>query len=212
MRVIAGIIALAVAVNAASQTPAVEKADEAKKTDREIVVHGNNEFALALYAKLRSAEGNLFFSPYSISTALAMTYVGARGPTESQMARVLHFPTDVAMAEEPALVPLSDRRRFASVFGEIIKDLNNRGKKGRYKLAVANALWAQKDYGILGEFLELTKTGFDGKLQEVDFVKASETARKTINSWVEEKTNEKIKDLISKGVLDSMTRLVLTNA
>jgi len=212
MKAIAGIIAVAVAVNFGLRTPPGEKGAEAMKTDKEIVVQGNNEFALALYAKLRRAEGNLFFSPYSISTALAMTYVGARGSTESQMAEVLHFHAAASGTGESAALPLSNRRRFASVFGELVKDLNSRGQEGRYKLAVANALWAQKDYGILAEFLELIKTGFDGKLQEVDFVSASETARKTINSWVEEKTNEKIKDLIAKGVLDSMTRLVLTNA
>jgi len=212
MRAIASIFALAVALNIGWRTPASEKGGEARKTEREIVVQGNNKFALELYARLRSAEGNLFFSPYSISSALAMTYTGARGSTQEQMATVLHFPTGINKGEDSAKVPLSDRRTFASVFGEVIKDLNSRGQKGRYKLAVANALWAQKDYGILAEFLELVKTGFDGKLQEVDFVRASEKARKTINSWVEEKTNEKIKDLIAKGVLDSMTRLVLTNA
>lgn len=204
MKAIAGIIAVALAMNLGWRTPPGEKGAEARKTDKEIVVQGNNEFALALYAKLRSVEGNLFFSPYSISTALAMTYVGARGSTASQMAEVLHFPA--------AAAPLSDPQRFAAVFGEMIKGLNSRGQEGRYSLAVANALWAQKDYGILAEFLGLIKTGFDGKLQDVDFVNASEKARKTINSWVEEKTNEKIKDLIAKGVLDSMTRLVLTNA
>lgn len=212
MKAIAGIIAMAVAINVGWRTPAGEKGAEARKTDKEIVVQGNNEFALALYAKLRSAEGNLFFSPYSISAALAMTYVGARGSTESQMSEVLHFPAAASETGESAALPLSDRRRFACVFGEVIKDLNNRGQESRYKMAVANALWAQKDYGILAEYLELIKTGFDGKLQEVDFVSASETARKTINSWVEEKTNEKIKDLLAKGILDSMTRLVLTNA
>ncbi len=211
MRAIASILALVAAVNLGWQTPAPEKGAESRKTEKKMVVEGNNEFALELYAKLRSAEGNLFFSPYSISSALAMAFVGARGSTEEQMAAVLHFPTNINKAEDSARMPL-DRRRFASVFGEVIKDLNNRGREGRYKLAVANALWAQKDYGILAEFLELAKTGFDGKLQEVDFVSASEKARTTINAWVEERTNEKIKDLIAKGVLDSMTRFVLTNA
>ncbi len=175
----------------------------AVKTSEQIVVEGNNEFALALFAKLRAGEGNLFFSPYSISTALAMTYAGARGETETQMVKVLCFPTS-------PVVP--DRQQLTSVFGRIIKGLNNRGQKGGYELTVANALWGQQGYEFLKEFLELIKTSYDGQLNEVDFVAAAETARKTINAWVEEKTRNKIKDLIPRGVLSSLTRLVLTNA
>ncbi len=103
-------------------------------------------------------------------------------------------------------------RRFALEFGKIIKDLNRRGRAGGYELRVANALWGQKRYRFLDEFLETVRTNYDGQLSEVDFVKAAETARKTINTWVEKKTNNKIKNLIPKGVLNSMTRLVLTNA
>lgn len=175
----------------------------AEKTSEQVVVEGNNEFALALFAELRAREGNLFFSPYSISTALAMAYAGAKGQTETQMAKALHFPASL-------LVP--DKQRFASAFGSIIKGLNDRGKKGGYELTVANALWGQQGYEFLNEFLELIKTSYDGRLTEVDFVTDTETARKTINAWVEEKTNNKIKDLIAQGVLSKLTRLVLTNA
>ncbi len=182
---------------------AMDKPEEKEKTSEQVVVEGNKEFALALFAKLRAEEGNLFFSPYSISTALAMTYAGAKGQTETQMAKVLHFPTS-------PVVP--DRQQFASAFGKIIKDLNNRGKKGGYELTVANALWGQQGYEFLNEFLELIKTNYDGQFNEVDFISDTETARKTINAWVEEKTNNKIKDLIASGVLSKLTRLVLTNA
>jgi len=176
-----------------------------------MVAEGNNKFALALYDKLRAEKGNLFFSPYSISTALAMTYAGARGQTESQMAKVLHFPAGANEGTESSPMVM-DRRQFASTFGEIIKDLNERGRKGAYTLSVANALWGQKGYGFLKEFLELVKANYGGRLSEVDFVGATEASRKTINAWVEKQTKEKIKDLIPPGVLDSMTRLVLTNA
>jgi len=182
----------------------------AEKVHARIVAKRNNEFALELYAKLRQREGNLFFSPYSISTALAMTYAGARGQTDTQMAKVLHFPT---VPSETVLVKNTfARTRFHSAFGTIVKDLNTRGEKGGYELTVANALWGQKGYGFLEEFLQLVKANYDGQLNEVDFMRAAESARKTINAWVEKKTNNKIKDLIGRGALDKMTRLVLTNA
>jgi len=196
-----------------------ESQTSVEKEERKTIVKANNEFALELYAKLRGREGNLFFSPYSISTALAMTYAGARGQTESQMADVLHFPTragglKVAPSElnKNTMMAPWDHKRFSSAFGKIIKDLNARGVKGKYELRVANALWGQKGYGFLKEFLNLIETNYGGCLNEVDFVTAVEPARKTINDWVENQTNSKIKNLIPEGVLDSMTRLVLTNA
>jgi serpin B len=174
----------------------------AKEKPEEAVVEGNNRFAVELYAKLREQEGNLFFSPYSISAALAMTYAGARGETEAQMAKVLHFPSQTVGGQE----------RFHPAFGAIIKDLNARGEKGKYELIVANALWGQKGYGFLKEFLQLVESDYDGQLNDVDFISDTESARKTINAWVEKKTKDKIKDLITPGVLDQLTRLVLTNA
>ncbi|MHC4243751.1 MAG: serpin family protein [Planctomycetota bacterium] len=182
----------------------VEQATAREKTDKQLVVSGNNEFAFELYAKLNGKEGNLFFSPYSISTALSLAYCGARGETETEMATVLHLPT--------ATKDTFGQMQFHSAFGKIIKDLNNRGEKGGYELRVANALWGQNGYGFLEEYLELIETNYGGKLNEVDFIRAAESARKTINKWVEKKTNDKIKNLIKKGVLNSMTRLVLTNA
>ncbi len=161
------------------------------------VVEGNNKFALELYQKLQSQQGNLFLSPYSISTALAMTYAGARNQTAEQMAKTLDFPID---------------ERFHKTFGEIIKQLNTSGQKGAFELVVANALWGQKDYKFLPDYLALVKTDYDGNLEQVDFVTQTEAVRKTINEWVERKTKDKIKDLIKPGVVDRLTRLVLTNA
>lgn len=163
------------------------------------VVEGNNKFAFELFSKLRSQQGNIFLSPYSISTALAMTYAGARGQTEKQMADALCFPT---MSSE----------QFHKEFGEIIRKLNAAGKKGGYELVVANALWGQKGYNFLPDYLTLARTNYEGDLQQVDFAAQAEEARKTINAWVENKTKDKIKELIKPGMLDSMTRLVLTNA
>ncbi len=200
---------------------AVCRARLSPEASRQMVVEGNSKFALALFAELRAKEGNLFFSPYSISTALAMTYAGAQGRTEAQMSKVLCFPTALRdVGRDPNKGPIAlksterawTKERFHSQFGAIIKDLNARGEKGNYELAVANALWAQEGYGLLNEFIKLVEENYGGGLNEVDFVKATESARKTINTWVEKKTNDKIKELIREGVLDSMTRLVLTNA
>jgi serpin B len=167
--------------------------------NQQTVVAGNNKFALELYGKLESQQGNLFLSPYSISTALAMTSAGAKDQTEKQMADALCFG------------PMKSEQ-FHKSFGEIIRQLNASGEKGGYQLIVANALWGQKDYKFLPEFLTLVRTNYDGDLQQVDFAAQAEAARKTINAWVENKTKDKIKELIKPGMLDSMTRLVLTNA
>ena len=162
------------------------------------VVHGNNAFALDLYAKLRATEGNLFFSPNSISTALAMTYAGARGETESQMAKTLHF----TLGQE----------KLHAAFSELAKAFKAEHDTQGYQLNVANSLWVQKDYRLLEEFLEVTKKNYEAAINQVDFHTAHEAARKTINVWVEQKTNAKIQDLIQPGILDDMTRLVLVNA
>ena len=162
------------------------------------LVQGNNQFALDLYAKLRTQDGNLFFSPYSISTALGMTYAGARGETAEQMATTLHFG--------------KDQEKLHPAFSQLIKQINGDGKPRGYELYTANALWLQNDYHFLPEFLKLTKTNYGAELREVDFVKATEQARLTINGWVEKQTKDKIKELFKPGILDQTTRLVLTNA
>jgi serpin B len=206
-----GILILLTATIVSSNSCAMDSTAEKENMNTKIIVEGNNKFALELFAKLQSREGNLFFSPYSISTALAMAFGGARGQTESQMAEVLHFPVADNRSTDSASRPLLDRQQFAAEFGKMIKDLNKRGQKGAYTLTIANALWGQKGYGFLDGFLKLV-ANYDGRLNEVDFERAAEAARNTINAWVEKETNGKIKNLIGPGVLDSMTRLVLTNA
>jgi serpin B len=159
---------------------------------------GNNTFALDLYAHLSGEEKNLFFSPYSISTALAMTYAGARGKTEQQMAEVLHFTLDQESLH-PAFANLADH------FREI-------QKKGDIALSIANALWIQEDFELLKPFLTITKQYYEAKPFQVNFKEAYEDIRIEINKWVEKQTKEKIKDLLPQGVLSELTRLVLTNA
>ncbi len=164
--------------------------------DRTTVVEGNNAFAVALYGRLRNQSGNLFFSPESISTALAMAYAGARGGTASQMAKTLHF----------TLPP----EKLQPAMGALLSDLN--AAHDGYQLSVANALWAQQGYTFLDDFLNLLKTNYGAGLNQVNFKGATEAARVTINQWVEQKTQDKIKDLLQPGALRPDTRLVLTNA
>jgi serpin B len=169
-----------------------------QRQDTETLVIGNNAFALDLYSILKKEEGNLFLSPYSISSALAMTYGGARGDTAEEMAKVLHFTLGADNAH-PAFAELD------KVFGEI-------QKKGQVQLHVANSLWPQKDYRLLPEYLELIKQHYGVSITPVDYAKAAEEARKIINTWVEDKTKDKIKDLIREGDVDHLTVLVLVNA
>jgi len=174
------------------------KADDSGATVEGVnnVINANNQFALDLYLKLEDVEGNIFFSPYSISVALAMTYEGAKGETAEEMQSVFHFPEDENIR----------RPSFAKIYNLVNK------KNKKYELHTANALWAQKDYKFLDEYINAIKKYYVGKVTNVDFVNATESARLTINKWVEEQTNNKIKDLIPPGVLNALTRLVLTNA
>ncbi|MCK5027185.1 MAG: serpin family protein [Candidatus Pacebacteria bacterium] len=160
------------------------------------VVDANNQFALDLYSKYKSEESNVFFSPYSISTALAMTYEGAKGQTAEEMRCVFYFPEDD-----------SERR---SDYAGLYNELNKKDKE--YKLSTANALWAQENYLFLDEYFGVVEEYYGGKVTNLDFMRKAEESRIMINDWVEDKTNDKIKDLIPSGVINSMTKLVLTNA
>ena len=171
---------------------------QAPSADTQEVVAGNTAFATDLYAKLKNEKGNLFFSPYSISTALAMTLAGARGNTAQQMTNVLHFA-----------VP---QDRIHPAFAGLEAELNAIQRKGKVQLSVANSLWPQKGDPFLPEYVGLLKRYYGTSVTPLDYVRASETARNTINDWVEKKTNRKITDLIKPGILDSLTRLVLANA
>lgn len=177
-------------------TDAIERV-ESDVMDVSEVVDGGNQFALALYQQLRLTEGNLFFSPSSISTALAMTYAGAAGDTKAEMAKVLH-------------IQMPDGRMH-----EAMKTLQSFWKtpddnKG-IQLKLANRLWGQENNDFLPQFLAITRDQYAAELARLDFSQ-SDASRQTINRWVEEQTEEKITDLIPAGVISSDTRLVLTNA
>lgn len=163
-------------------------------------VDANNQFAIDLYNRYKDnpqqTGKNIFFSPYSISSALAMTYEGANGKTAEEMQKVFYF-----------LENDSERRaNFAAVYNEI-----NKANK-TYQLNTANALWVQKDYPFLSSYTDTVEQYYGGKATNLDFIGDTENSRLTINKWVEQQTNDKIKDLISKGQVNPATRLVLTNA
>jgi serpin B len=168
------------------------------ESDRQKVAAGNTTFALNLYGQLREQPGNLFFCPFSVSTALAMTSVGARAETARQMAAVLHSKL------EPA--------RQHAAFEELLRLLETSAQAPGWELHLANALWAHREYAFLPEFIAICQKHYQAAVQTVDFVGALEQARQTINRWVSERTAGKIKELVPAGVLDLTTRLVLTNA
>jgi serpin B len=179
--------------------PAAKPAQPPRAAPKDVAsaVAGNTRFALDLYGRLRGEKGNLFLSPYSLSTALAMTYAGARTQTAEQMAKTLHFTLG--------------QDKLHPAFAELAGRLKG-GKQSTYRLSVANALWGQKGYPFLPDFLELNRNFYGAGLQEVDFIRGREEARQTINRWVGKQTEDKIKDLLQPGILTGDTRLVLTNA
>jgi serpin B len=162
------------------------------------IVQGNTAFALDLYAREKGNAGNLFFSPYSISTALAMTYAGARGDTAEQMAKALRF--GLPPQELPAAFPGVARR------------MDEIGRGGQVSLSVANSLWCQKDHPFMPAFLKLNRDFYGAEARLVDFIANPEAARSEINSWIAGKTADKIPELLQRGDLSGRTRMVLCNA
>jgi len=165
--------------------------------DLKSVASDTNAFALDLYGQIAGeASGNLFFSPTSIGTALAMAYAGARGETAEEMRAVLHL----SLEDEALHRAVGD---FARAIGSEREGLT---------IAVANALWGQSGYPFRPEYLALGERRYGASLRALDFRQATEQSRITINEWVEGETAGKIRDLFEPGSLDPMTRLVLTNA
>jgi serpin B len=165
--------------------------------DMAAVAGANRRFGFDLYGQLRTTGGNLFFSPCSISIALAMTFAGARGETAAQMASALRLP----MQDE----------RLHRAGARVLRDLAGPGAGRRNALHVVNALWPHIDLQLESEFDRVTRRLYGAGLARVDF-RAPEAARATINAWVEEQTRQRIADLLPEGSITSYTRLVLTSA
>jgi serpin B len=169
-----------------------------------LLVEGNSAFAFGLYQALKEEESNLFYSPYSISLALAMTYAGARGETAEQMAETLQF--------------ILDQDSLHPAFNWLDAELASRGEGAQgkdgegFRLNIVNAIWGQKDYSFLPAFLDVLAENYGAGLRILDFISETEKSRVTINDWVSDQTEGRIKDLIPRGEIDALTRLVLTNA
>ncbi len=160
------------------------------------VVEGINQFAFELYGEIDS-DKNQIFSPFSISSALAMTYAGAREKTAEEFVKVFHFP--------------SEQESFHPTYKQLIKDVES-AQNDHLQISIANALWPEKDYTFKEEYLALMKKYYGVDITYLNYKKDAEAARLIINKWVEDKTNNKIKDLLKPGILTDLTRLVLTNA
>jgi serpin B len=204
------LVLIGLAVGCAGKSDVVQSdksrlASDASGAEMVELVASNGAFAFDLYQALRRAEpGNLFYSPYSISLALAMTYAGARGETEQQMADTLHF----TLSQE----------RLHPAWNALDAELARRGQgeKARegqgFALHIANSLWGQQGYAFLAEFLDLLAEHYGAGLRTLDFAGAPEAARVAINDWVSKQTEERIQNLIPPGIINPLTRLVLANA
>ena len=176
----------------------VPLADDTNATAESIdlLVDSLNDFSFDFYNKIAlNEEGNIFFSPYSIFTALSMAYEGARENTSLEMENVLNI--------------LQNNSPTLGSFGRIYNLLNQ--KQEGYKISTANAFWAHEDYEFINEYLDLLKKFYMAEANELDFSKNVEAAE-IINTWIEQQTNDKIKDMIKPDMLSDLTKLVLTNA
>jgi len=198
-RIVIITVALVIFISGCVEGPAV-KVDDTGWTPEGVdaVVNANNQFAFDLYSQFKKEirDENIFFSPYSISVALIMTYEGARGQTAGEMQSVLRIPED------------ADLRR--SNFAKIINEINKEDKK--YMLSTANALWVQEGYVLLEEYISTVEKYYGGKAANLDFVEETEKSCQTINRWVEDQTNNRIIELLHPKDLSLDTALVLTNA
>jgi serpin B len=161
------------------------------------IAAANNAFAFDMYSGIvNTSEGNMFFSPYSIFTAMAMCYDGAESTTKEEMSNVFYFPLNKNVLE------ISLR--------EMIEQINSDNEN--YELETANALWIQQSFPVKEQYISNVETYYYGNVTNLDFVSQPEESKEEINNWVAEKTNDKIKDPISDGVINEYTRLIITNA
>lgn len=186
----------------AQSTRAREKNPTVSESDLKTLVDGNNAFGLDLYQTLRSQDGNLILSPFSVSLALAMTYAGARGETETQMADVLNFgpqdqvhnalnALDLALEETPIVLD---------------KD------QEPMQLSIANSVWAEQTFTFLPDFLDTLSVNYGAGIQLMDFINSPDPSRKIINQWVSDETKDKINNLLPENSITSDTKMVLVNA
>jgi len=188
----------AVAETLKSDLPRIASPD-IDPADQKLLTEGNTAFAFDLYQELREQDGNLFYSPHSISVALSMTYAGARGETAEQMGDTLRF--------------LLERKDLHPAFNWLDMELATRGEGDEgFRLNIVNAIWGQKGYDFLDAFLDVLAENYGAGLRILDFIEETEESRLAINQWVSDETEGRIEDLIAPDAINPLTRLVLTNA
>lgn len=194
---------LAASILAISGCAVSEAADAPPPAEVKQVAAGVNSLGMKLLPVLSGGEhGNLFFSPFSIHIAFAMPFAGAAGETRAEMEKTFAYPVD-------------GKGVLAALYGDFLKSFPGFGgtpAASDYKLALANAIWAEKGYPFAASYMDLVKTTFASQISLVDFTAEYARIRSEINAWVENQTQSRIKDLIPEGVLNALTRLVLVNA
>ncbi|MCK4719340.1 serpin family protein [bacterium] len=180
------------------QSPAVPE------SELDALADGNTEFACDLYRELKSGDGNIFFSPFSISQALAMTWIGARGNTETQIADTMHFTLP--------------QNKLHPAFNKLDIELQSRGEGAMgkdsepFRLNIANSTWGQDGWSWLPAFLDTLAVNYGAGMRLVDFMTRPDECRIIINDWVEDRTEGRIIDLLPEGIITPDTTLVLVNA
>src|SRR5205809_3634284 len=181
-------------------------------TNFDFAAKATNELAVDLHHQLATRDDNLCVSPYSIESALAMTFAGADGETRTEMARVLHLTNDSTVPASFAALQHS-LEQMSTKTAELAKQSKKfAGPSEPITLNIANRLFAQKGYAFREAFLSLVKQNFGGAFEPLDFVANPAAATQHINKWVADQTHDRIRDLIPGGALDKTTRLVLANA
>jgi len=213
--VLSGVVTLTTAMGSIEGTAGDLLAAEPGKAPTKLTVQANSGFAVDLYQQLSKEEGNvgknLLFSPYSISSALAMTMEGARGQTMKEMGEVLHFPAQAQRTGGDAQRLPWETSLIHTGFAQLNERFNRKDKP--YQLSVANALWGKIGYPWDPAYVDkLNKSYKTGGIFPMDFAGDPDGSRRYINKWVEDRTEERIKELIPPPEIDSGTALVLTNA
>ena len=188
------LIALLLSTSIATAQPPAKPLDP----DVAALVKGNNEFAFDLYRQLSKKEGNIFFSPVSISTTLAIIYAGARGSTAKEMAKTLHFD--------------ENQENVHRLFSHLIADLEKNTRTTSNRLDLANALWVQDKLPIEPSFFRSINDHYRGMFHSVDFARNPVVAQDRINQWVNDKTQGRIRDILGRADIDSGTQMYVTNA
>jgi serpin B len=186
------------AVTVEKSTAGRDTTPDVSTDDVALLSKGNSAFALDIYSKLANNTDNIFFSPYSISIALAMTWGGARGQTEQDMAATLHFPFPQA--------------KLHAAFNALDLAFVRHAQTSGFELHIVNQLWGEKTYTFMPDYLKLVSVNYGASMRLLDFIGNPEPSRVVINSWVADSTNQRIIDLIPPGNINAFTRLVLTNA